>query len=47
VARPGQERTVFDNANQVKLETQRILGIKVYGKELADKESVAYKSNFC
>jgi len=39
---------VFDNEYQVKVEKQRTLEVKVFGKELAvKKKSVAYKSNFC
>lgn len=32
----GQKRIVYDNEYQVKVEKQRTLGVKVFGKELAD-----------
>jgi len=38
VACPGQKRIVFDSEHQVKVKKQRTLGVKFFGKELADKK---------
>jgi hypothetical protein len=45
VACPSQKRIVFDNEHQVKVETQRTLRVKVFGKELADEKKKVWPTN--